>query len=418
MNSGTSETRIARAALTRLIEPGDLTGAALVAVLGAQQALDLITSPERRVPESLQQAVAETIGSGTRKELMVAAGLDRWRPRVRDLAPERDLETMRRLGGGLLIPEDDEWPGRLEDLGASAPQALWWRGQSEYAAFDAARRRIAVVGSRDATEYGIRAAHEIIAPLVAKGAQIVSGGAYGIDASAHRAALAALATTPGSVHGDPTMAVMAGGLDRFYPSGNDDLLRDIAAHGVVVAEVPPGSSPTRWRFLLRNRLIAALCDVTVVVEARWRSGALTTARRAAEMGREVGAVPGSVFSANSAGCHRLIAEGAANIVTRPEDVVEMAGGIEHCPVPAVSAGGRAHDGLDIQDLLLFDALPARAAATPDSLCRVAGLSIGAVLGGLSRLQQRGLAVSSDAGWRRSEASSDGSGASSPPRGGR
>ncbi|MCO1340196.1 DNA protecting protein DprA [Kocuria polaris] len=416
MNSETCQTRIARAALTRLIEPGDLTGAALVTVLGAQQALDLITSPERRIPASLQQAVAETIGSGSRKELMIGAGLERWRPRVRDLAPERDLETMRRLGGGLLTPEDEQWPDQLEALGVSAPLALWWRGRSEYAAFDTVRRRIAVVGSRDATEYGIRAAHEIIAPLVAKGAQIVSGGAYGIDAAAHRAALAALSMTPGAGHGDPTMAVMAGGLDRFYPTGNDDLIREIAANGVVVAEVPPGSSPTRWRFLLRNRLIAALCDVTVVVEARWRSGALSTARRAAEIGREVGAVPGSVFSANSAGCHRLIAEGAANIVTRPEDVMEMAGGMEHRLVPADSAVGRAHDGLDIQDLLLFDALPARAAATPDSLCRVAGLSIGAVLGGLSRLQQRGLAVQSDAGWRRSEASSDGSGASPPPRG--
>lgn len=413
MSDGTSAARVARAALTRLIEPGDVTGAALVAVLGPEAALELIRTGEHGVPASVQQAVAETIGSGTRKELRVDAGLERWRPRVRDLAPERDLETIHRFGGGFLTPEDDEWPDRLASLGGIAPLGLWWRGRSEYAAFEPDRRRIAVVGSRDATEYGIRAAHEIIAPLVGKGAQIVSGGAYGIDAAAHRAALATAGSGPGAGRGDPTLAVMAGGLDRFYPAGNDELLREIAANGVVIAEVPPGSAPTRWRFLLRNRLIAALCDVTVVVEARWRSGALTTARRAAEMGREVGAVPGSVFSANSAGCHRLIAEGAASIVTRPEDVVDMAGGIDHRPDPVASTGTRAHDGLDVQDLLLYDALPARSATSPDNLCRVAGLGIGAVLGGLSRLQQRGLAVRSGAGWRRDGAGSEGPGASPP-----
>ncbi|GHD11915.1 DNA-processing protein DprA [Zhihengliuella salsuginis] len=400
MNSNPPDSRAARAALTRLIEPGDLTGSALVAVLGPTAALDLICGPEDRIPASLQQAVAETVGTGGTKALKVEAGLERWRPRVRDLAPARDLETMRRLGGGFLTPEDDHWPAKLDALGTAAPIGLWWRGRSESADLDAVRRRIAVVGSRDATEYGIRATHELVAPLVERGAQIVSGGAYGIDAAAHRAALASLTASSGRGQADPTMAVMAGGLDRFYPSGNDDLIRQVADHGIVLAEVAPGTSPTRWRFLQRNRLIAALCDVTVVVEARWRSGALTTARRAAEMGREVGAVPGSVFSANSAGCHRLIAEGAGRVVTRPEDVVEMAGGIERGPAPSASADGRAHDGLDIQDLLLYDALPVRTATTPDNLCRVAGLGIGAVLGGLSRLQSRGLAVQSRAGWTR------------------
>src|SRR6185312_4288445 len=131
------------------------------------------------------------------------------------------------------------------------------------------------------------------------------------DANAHRGALNATAggTLDGRGMAQPsTIAVMAGGVDRFYPSGNEDLLRTIAERGLVVAEVPPGTNPTRYRFLQRNRLIAALCQATVVVEARWRSGALNTARHAEMLSRVVGAVPGSVYSANSAGCHRLMRE--------------------------------------------------------------------------------------------------------------
>ncbi|WP_309081868.1 DNA-processing protein DprA [Zhihengliuella sp.] len=403
--------RRARAALSRLIEPGDLTGAALVQVLGPVAALRLVAREHPAVPASVQQDVADLLGAAaaTRRELHVAAGLERWRPRLADAVPERDLATIERLGGGLLTPEDAEWPRQLEALGPGAPLCLWWRGQESAAAGlgAAADRLVSFVGSRDATEYGVRAAHELVAPLVGRGLVIVSGGAYGIDAAAHRAALA---TQQGSV-GPATIAVMAGGVDRFYPAGNEDLLRAVASQGVVLAEVPPGASPTRWRFLLRNRLIAALCRVTVVVEARWRSGALTTARRAAEIGRDVGAVPGSIFSANSAGCHRLLSEGCAVAVTRPEDVLELTGSgvpagtrgaeADGTDPTASDPGRRPHDGLDVQDLLLYDALPARGRTTPDKLCSVAGLGVGAVLGGLSRLRARGLAVEEAGGWRRS-----------------
>ena len=156
-------------------------------------------------------------------------------------------------------------------------------------------------------------------PWHSGGSPIISGGAYGIDAHAHRAALAG-----GSSGSMPTIAVMAGGVDRFYPSGNEELLRTVANQGAVLAEVPPGSAPTRYRFLQRNRLIAALASVTVVVEARWRSGALNTAHHAETLGRAVGAVPGSVHSANSAGCHRLLREGGAVCVTDAGEVAELA----------------------------------------------------------------------------------------------
>lgn len=400
---GETTERLARAALTRLIEPGDLLGTALIDVAGPEAALELIRRDHAQPSPGLQQSVADRLGDSatTRRELRLQTGLDRWRPRVPDLAPERDLETVRRLGGGFLTPADPEWPEELNSLELAAPLGLWWRGKQDPSSV-LGTPRMAVVGSRDATEYGVRATHELVGPVVERGYQIVSGGAYGIDAAAHRAALGAgLSLT--HHRGAPTIAVMAGGLDRLYPAGNEQLLRQVAETGLLLAEVPPGTSPTRWRFLQRNRVIAALCELTLVVEARWRSGALTTARRAAELGRTVSVVPGSIFSANSAGCHRLMDEVGALPATQGSDLLELLLPIAAHPAPADGPSERRpHDGLDVPDLLLFDALPAVQSTTVDQLCRVAGLSLGAVLGGLSRLRTRGLALEHEGRWRRAE----------------
>lgn len=419
MNNG-ERNRWARAGLSRLMEPNDLTALALVAVAGAEEAFRLVTGHTGPAPAAEQQAVAELLagGSATKAEHRLDAGLQRWRPRAADCAPARDLETMRRLGGGLLVPEDPGWPEQFDALGLSAPLCLWWRGRTGPESLPGFRDLMAVVGSRDATEYGRHVTAELAASVVASGVTVVSGGAYGIDARAHETALSVgsrdLGASGPATPGAPaeclaprTIAVMAGGLDRFYPAGNEELLRRVAADGALIAEVAPGTAPTRWRFLQRNRLIAALCAATVVVEARWRSGALTTARRAAEMGREVGAVPGSVFSANSAGCHRLLREGSAVAVTDAAEALELLGESRAHAEQATSgaaarehASTRPHDGLDIQDLLLLDALPVRTASTPDKLATVAGLGIGAVLGGLSRLEDRGLARRVGQGWQR------------------
>ena len=177
---------------------------------------------------------------------------------------------------------------------------------------DAFRRAIAIVGSRSSTAYGEHVAATLSAGVADAGWTVVSGGAYGIDARVHRAALAA---------DGATVAVMAGGVDRLYPLGNADLLARVLETGAIVAEQPPGFPPHRSRFLTRNRIIAAAA-ATVVVEAAHRSGALSTAHHAAELGRPVGAVPGPVTSASSAGCHRLIRNGAV-CVTSPDDVLEM-----------------------------------------------------------------------------------------------
>lgn len=391
----TDSERTARAALSRLFEPQDAAGLALVRIAGAGDALKIATGQVAAGAELEQEMLRlleeNSAGSGWTG---LGTARKRWAPRVPDLAPDRDLATMQRLGGRLIIPSDELWPRQLADLGLQEPICLWWRGNEQELPPPA--RSIALVGSRDSTSYGASVAADLAYSLTQRGFTIISGGAYGIDAHAHRAALAG-----GSSGGMPTIAVMAGGVDRFYPSGNEDLLRTVANQGAVLAEVPPGSAPTRYRFLQRNRLIAALASVTVVVEARWRSGALNTAHHAETLGRAVGAVPGSVHSANSAGCHRLLREGGAVCVTDAGEIAELASPSGES-LPEVKAGRPAvQDGLTLEDLILLDALPLRTTSSVEKLTAVAGLSADSVRAGLGRLGLLGLAESHHGGWKRS-----------------
>ncbi|KRE52368.1 DNA processing protein DprA [Arthrobacter sp. Soil736] len=389
--------RLARAALSRLMEPQDAAGLALVQVAGALDALGIATGQLGYGP-ALEQEITGVLaehGSVTSWAGMAAA-LKRWAPRIPDLAPERDLATLERLGGRMIIPGDELWPGQLGDLGIHQPICLWWRGVE--LELPPAAKSVALVGSRDSTSYGASVTGDLAYSLAQRGFTVVSGGAYGIDAHAHRAALA------GGSGPMPTIAVMAGGVDRFYPSGNEDLLRAVANQGAVIAEVPPGSAPTRYRFLQRNRIIAALASVTVVVEARWRSGALNTAHHAESLGRAVGAVPGSVHSANSAGCHRLLREGGAICVTDAAEIAELASPSGES-LPDVRAGRSAdHDGLTLEDLILLDALPLRSTSSVEKLSSVAGLGVESVRAGLGRLNLLGLAESGSGGWKRTKTS--------------
>jgi DNA processing protein len=387
--------RTARAALSRLFEPQDAAALALVQAAGAQDALRIASGRLAAGPELEREITGILAGEGSGSWSGLTEALRRWAPRVPDLAPERDLATMRRLGGRIIIPTDALWPRQLADLGLQEPLCLWWRGVEQE--LPLAARAIALVGSRDSTSYGASVTGDLAYSLAQRGFTIVSGGAYGIDAHAHRAALA------GSVSGVPTIAVMAGGVDRFYPAGNEDLLRAVADHGAVLAEVPPGSAPTRYRFLQRNRLIAALAAVTVVVEARWRSGALNTAHHAESLGRAVGAVPGSIHSANSAGCHRLLREGGAVCVTDAGEIAELASPSGEAMPPDKAGRAEPHDGLTLEDLILLDALPLRTTTSVEKLATVAGLSPDSVRAGLGRLGLLGLAASQHGGWKRSGA---------------
>lgn len=406
--TGPATERIARAALTRLLEPGSVLGTTAVRVWGPERALQILAGMDRPGPDELQELSLVLSGEGiTLTERTWRRSLKGWAARTSSLAPERDLESLGRLGGGLLIPGDANWPCGVEDLGPAAPVALWFRGSGEVPRQE---DTLAVVGSRDATGYGQSVTRTLAGGAAARGLTVMSGGAYGIDAMAHRAALASGTGTP------LTAAVMAGGLDRYYPAGHEDLLREVSSCGLLLSEMPPGASPTRHRFLQRNRLIAALSGAVLVVEARWRSGAQNTAGHALGLGREVGVVPGPVTSPQSAGCHRLLRESPAVVVTDLEEAMAlMPGGVgiaTDADIPsnstsgAGSTAGRIHDHLTVEELLVYEALPLRTAAPVDRLCTVAGLGPGTVMGTLKKLQRESLAEQHGPGWRRGPVSRD------------
>lgn len=396
---------LARAAWSRLAEPGDRTAGVLIAALGAAPALAWVraaagasagppTPGAAMVGPGPADAVSALAERGGEVELAsrrrLEAGVDRWAPRLATLDPRRELATLARLGGALVHPGTAGWPAGLTDLGAAAPPCLWVRGEPDLQT--GLRRSVAVVGARAATAYGEHIAAELAAGLAERRFTVVSGGAYGIDAAAHRGALAA---------GGRTVVVLAGGVDRPYPAGNAALLaRVLDAGGSVLSEVPPGSVPSKTRFLQRNRLIAAAAAATVVVEAAWRSGALNTAGHAAALLRPVGAVPGPVTSMASAGCHRLLRDGGAVCVTDAAEVAELAGDAGADLAPERTGPLADVDGLDPQARKVLDALPVRVAAEPGSLARAAGLSVAQVNAALGPLELEGLAVREGPGWRR------------------
>ncbi|HEY3438319.1 MAG TPA: DNA-processing protein DprA [Actinotalea sp.] len=373
-------TVLARLAWSRIAEPGDQVAGALVGSLGPVEALAMLREADGRAEPAF---VSQPDGADR-----LGRAVARWLPRLAGVDAERDLRHITALGGTVLVPEDARWPARLADLGAAAPHGLWLLGSAELD--EVFERSVAVVGARACTAYGEHVTSELSADLAGRGWTVVSGGAYGIDAVAHRAALC--------VEGR-TAAFLAGGVDRLYPAGNARLLRAVAERGAaVISEVPPGSAPTKTRFLQRNRLIAAVSAGVVVVEAAWRSGALNTAGHAAELLRPVGAVPGPVTSASSAGCHRLLRDGAAVCVTDAAEVVELVG-------PVVGGGvedGRADsawDGLTIEARRVADALPVVRGVTAESLTVSAGLALAQTRAALGSLELAGVAVGEGGRWR-------------------
>ena len=307
-----------------------------------------------------------------------------------------DLAVLERLGGRLVMPESDEWPyaaftpfGRPGAAGhprAHTPLVLWAVGPERL--IDLAERSAAVVGTRASTAYGEQMTSDLAESLVERDVAVVSGGAYGIDGAAHRAALAA---------DGPTVAVLAGGVDVPYPSGHSALLHRIARNGLVVSEYPPGLRPARHRFLTRNRIVAALGAATVVVEAGLRSGAANTAAWARLLGRPVCAVPGPVTSSASAGCHELI-RGGATLVTRADEIVEMVGRIGELADERARPAAPL-DGLSDAELRVYEALPARATRTVDEIAVAAGVGPARVLGPLATLELAGLVARSGGKWK-------------------
>ncbi|MCK0440342.1 DNA-processing protein DprA [Gordonia alkaliphila] len=308
-----------------------------------------------------------------------------------------DLETAHRRGARLVTPEDDEWPGwallALDQASTSArgggPLALWVRGPASLG--DASAVAVGLVGSRAATSYGTHVAGQLASGLADQGASVVSGGAYGIDGAAHRGALAA---------GGRTVAVLACGIDRDYPSGHARLLEEIGDHGLVVSEYPPGTTAAKHRFLTRNRLVAALSAALVVVEAGRRSGAANTAAWARNLGRPLGAVPGPITSAMSVGCHQMIADGQATLVIDAPSVLALVEATGHDNF--VRSPATPIDGLPPEQFEVIEALPAHGGLRVEEIAFSAGKPVAAVLTALAVLEVRGLVDGSSGVWRLAE----------------
>ena len=432
---------LARATWARLAEPNSATAAMVVGRLGPGPALRWLleegvdssgqvrTSPSPPVP----QPPPGMSGTGDISTCWAQVAA-RWAPRLEGLDIRRELDVLDRLGGSLILPGEPWWPPGLNEL-EHPPFCLWVRGdpsllvnaadlrdkgigggqpgavedddaQSVVGAGQPVREQrmpvgpasglcLALVGARASTRYGEGIATSLATGVTAKGGLIVSGGAFGIDACAHR----------GALQEGPTVSVSAGGVDRLYPVGNTGVLEAVIASGALVAEVPPGCQPGRHRFVSRNRVIAAISGATIVVEAAWRSGALSTAHRALELGRQLGAVPGPVTSMSSVGCHRLLRKGAV-CITDTDDALELLtplGTVDADAVkeqdPALTGGGLL-DGLDPDASLVLDAMPARAAANTESIVRSSGLSPKETRSALGILELEGKVERTATGWKR------------------
>ncbi|MEO5921899.1 MAG: DNA-processing protein DprA [Pseudolysinimonas sp.] len=381
--------RFARAAWTTIAEPGDRDAGVLMDAIGPVAALErLATGVEA---ESLAAEMTDLSSAELTVDQWTDA-LKRWKPRAGTAATMLALRQAGRFGMRLLVPRDDDWPRQLDELEMHAPFALWVRGDATR--LRGLERSIALVGARAATGYGEHVTIEAASGLVDRGFAIVSGAAYGIDGAAHRAALASQGIT---------VAVLAGGLDRFYPSGHEQLIGRIADRGVVVAEVPPGTTPTKWRFLLRNRLIAALSGATVVVEAGWRSGSLNTASHAGTLGRPVGAVPGPVTSAASAGCHRLLREFAATCVTTADEMAELVPtATQTSPPETIASAATAPPRSDLTGsrLRVTDAISDRTPRRAERVAQLSGLALDRVRAELGLLELEGFVLERPSGWMR------------------
>ena len=352
----------ARVAWSVLAEPGDGDAGRAIAERGPVEGLRAVGIGERDADATSHESRA------------------RWTPRRDRAAVLSAIRHAGHVGATLVVPGDPAWPLSLDDLGPHSPIVLWVRGD---AGVLSQTPRVALVGARASSGYGEMLAREFAGDLAVGGAVVVSGGAYGIDGAAHRAALDV---------GGQTVAFLAGGVDRAYPQGHRDLLRRITDTGAVVSEVPCGTAPTKWRFLARNRLIAALSDATVVVEAGWRSGSLNTAGHAAALGRPLGTVPGPVTSATSSGCHRLLREYDARCVTTAGEIRELWG--------ETGPGSSALAPEDPDRRRLLDALGSKTTITTSDISRRSGLSVARVVSLLGLLELDGEVTRNGDRWRR------------------
>ncbi len=379
MSGVTAQERLARAQLSEVADPADPVLGNLLTRCGPAELMGAVSSlspPKAGLPSQCREV----------------PGLDRafarWRSRIPDIPTPARLEAWERSGFRLVCPGDPEWPTQLDDLGESRPVMLWLRGDSDLRF--ASLRSVSVVGSRAATAYGNHVAAELAADLASAGWTVTSGGAYGIDAAAHRGALAV---------GGSTVAVLASGLTFGYPKGHEELFSQIAAEGVLVSECPPDRAPTRPGFLIRNRIIAALSRGTVVVEAARRSGALNTSRHARELNRPVMVVPGPVTSDQSQGCHDLIREYGAVLVTSAPHVIELVSPLGESDDGPERRPAVPDESLDPVTLTVLHAVTRRSGRGPATIATLAGVDLDTAMRCLGLLAAAGYVERCEQGWR-------------------
>lgn len=386
---GSDDDRAARVALTWLAEPGNRMVWSMVRAYGA--------------PETVDRLRAGHFPDGALQASVLA--------RMNDFDPHRmaeaTLERAARLGARIVVPADDEWPGRVDSLAVleldapgwvnrdiRPPLCIWVRGPGRLG--ETLDRSVGVVGARAATGYGKQVTNDIAYGLAERGWTVVSGGAFGIDAAAHRGALAA---------GGRTVAVLACGVDRPYPAGNAAMFERIGETGLLISEWPPGAEPLKHRFLVRNRVIAAATAGTVMVEAAARSGAIQTMNRVLALHRPAMIVPGPVTSAMSIGCHELLRlHPEATLVTGLPQVLETVGRMGEYYAETPRGPEHRRDDLDEESALVLEALPARGVATAEELAVRAGLSLRTVLRRVSLLELTGLVQRREGGFALCRAS--------------
>ncbi|GHH86898.1 DNA-processing protein DprA [Streptomyces capitiformicae] len=360
--------RLDRVFLARVLEPGDELGGRWLRELGVQELVRRCSGHGPPLPGASEKRWAGLCARAGRAD------------------PEKDLAQAQASGARFLVPGDAEWPGQLDDLGDGRPVGLWVRGKANVRMW--ALRSVAVVGARACTEYGAHMAATLAAGLAERGWVVVSGGAYGVDGAAHRGVLGV---------GGATVAVLACGVDRPYPRGHAQLIGRIAEQGLVVGELPPGDHPTPSRFILRNRVIAALTRGTVVVEAAYRSGALVTARAAQRLGRFTMGVPGPATSALSAGVHELL-RGDAVLVSDAAEVVELVGDMGEL-APDRRGPVLPRDLLEPAARQVLAALPGRGTAAVDEIARGAGTTEDDTVGRLYELRSLGYVERHGDSWK-------------------
>jgi DNA processing protein len=374
----TDEEVLARIGLARVTEPGSLD------VWAALQSASAVE-------------VWAAVRAGAPWGQLGQRALDGLAARLEVCDPQQDLDRLHGLGARVVCPGDEEWPEGLawppgvmsgDVKGMAPPIVLFVKGPHPLR--EAVLSSAAVVGARAGTPYGLEIAKELSFGLAEAGVTVVSGGAYGIDAAAHRGALAAAAA--------PTVAVLACGLDLVYPRGNDRLLDQIGREGLLVSELPPGCGVTRMRFLVRNRVVAAVTQGTVVVEAAARSGSLSTAGRAVDLGRPVMALPGPVTSTQSIGTHALIRAGRP-LVTNAAEILEILHPMGTYLAPEPRGTVHPRDRLEEQTRRILDAMPVRRPIGVARIAAAAGVPALLVQVALPELLGAGLVEQRDGGWR-------------------